>query len=243
MASREFLKITLASLAAAVGLLAAAPAALSADLPMRSPPIFSPTPVYNWAGFYVGVNGGYGWGNQDPLGLITNKFDSASFSTSGGIFGGTVGAQMQQGHVVLGVEGDLDWAGISGSKSLTPTIGGVAQPFSVNLKAEDDWVATGRLRIGYAQDNWLFFATTGLAMLGAQPHLTVVGGQSCATLAIPNCSQNPIKGGLAVGAGVEYGFSQNWSAKLEYLWIGQLQGVSLQNANLIRVGLNYRFGG
>jgi outer membrane immunogenic protein len=244
MLRTKFVQPLLASALSAVVLLGGAFAAQSADLPSReAPSIYSPTPAFSWAGFYVGVNGGYAWGSQDPLGAITSKFDSASFNTYGGVFGGTFGAQMQQGHLVLGVESDIDWADITGSKTLTPTIGGVAQPFTVGLKADIDWTSTARLRIGWAQDNWLFYSTAGLALMGSEPHLTVLNGASCATVSIPNCSHKPLTGGIAAGLGVEYAFSPSWSTKLEYMFIGQMQGANLQNANMIRVGLNYRFGG
>jgi outer membrane immunogenic protein len=230
----------------AIAFVGGALSAEAADLPtQKTPAIFTPTPAYSWAGFYAGVNGGYAWGQQDPLGLVTNKFDSATYGISGGVFGGTFGAQLQQGHVVFGLESDIDWAGITGSRTFTPTIAGVAQPFSVATKAEIDWIGTGRLRIGFAQENWLFFATAGLAMMGDQPHLTVLNGLSCSSpgVSIRNCSHHPLQGGLAVGGGVEYGFSPAWSAKLEYIYIGQIDGINTQNANLFRVGLNYRFGG
>src|SRR5450759_3816534 len=122
----KVLSLATVALAAFVG--AVHPVA-AADLPPRpaySPaPMMSPTPVYNWTGIYVGLNGGYGWGNQDPLNLITNRFDSASLGFSGGVFGGTAGAQIQSGHVVLGLEADLDWAGMKGSGTLVPIILGV----------------------------------------------------------------------------------------------------------------------
>jgi outer membrane immunogenic protein len=66
----------------------------------------SPVPVYNWTGIYVGLNGRYGWGTQDPLNIITNRFYSSSLNMNGGVFGGTVGARIQSGHVVFGVEAD-----------------------------------------------------------------------------------------------------------------------------------------
>lgn len=80
--------------------------AFAADLPMqayKSAPVAAQ--VYNWTGLYVGVNGGYGWGTQDPLTLVSGRFDRASFDISGGMFGGTMGAQIQQGYVVIGLEG------------------------------------------------------------------------------------------------------------------------------------------
>ena len=68
---------------------------LAADLPQRpvASPLLTPTPVYNWTGIYVGLNGGGGWGRQDPLNLITNRFDGNSVDFSGGVFGGTAGAR------------------------------------------------------------------------------------------------------------------------------------------------------
>ena len=249
MKFRMNIRAGLATVISAAALVVAMGAAKAADLPTRKGelPYLSPVPAYNWGGFYFGVNGGYGWGHQDPLGAITNRFDSASFNTSGGMLGGTMGAQLQQGHVVLGVEGDLDWADISGSKTVVPTIGGAPVGLSVDLRAQDNWVGTGRLRLGFAQDNWLFFGTVGLAMLGNQPHINNILNNgvpaSCATVALPNCSNSGVKGGLAAGLGVEYAFAHSWSAKAEYMYIGQLQGATLQDLNMIRVGLNYHFGG
>jgi len=94
--------------------------AAAADL--SRPPLTMAAPIYNWTGIYVGINGGGGWGRQDPLNIITDRFDSHSFDISGGLFGGTIGAQVQVSNVVLGFESDIDWADISGSGSGTPTI-------------------------------------------------------------------------------------------------------------------------
>src|SRR5713226_2571658 len=68
--------------------------AFAADLPTqtyKSAPVVAQ--VYNWTGLYVGVNGGYGWGTQDPLTLFSNRFDRTNFNINGGMFGGTIGAQ------------------------------------------------------------------------------------------------------------------------------------------------------
>jgi opacity protein-like surface antigen len=72
----------------------------------RPAPIMSPVPAYSWTGVYVGLNGGGAWGSQDPYNIITNRFDHLSTSISGGLFGGTVGAQVQVNYVVLGLEAD-----------------------------------------------------------------------------------------------------------------------------------------
>ena len=84
----------------------------AADLPpgpLPRTPVAAPVPYYNWTGFYVGVNGGGAWGSQDPWNIVTNRFDHFSTNISGGVVGGTIGAQIQASHVVMGLEADLDW--------------------------------------------------------------------------------------------------------------------------------------
>jgi outer membrane immunogenic protein len=224
-----------------------AASASAADLPMqsyKSAPVVAQ--VYNWTGFYVGVNGGYGWGTQDPMTPLSNRFDRTSFSTSGGMFGGTIGAQIQQGYVVLGLEGDLDWANIKGSGITTPTIGGLilpGLPITLNMATNVSAVGTARLRAGVAMNNWLFYATGGAAFIKSSANGTSIAGVPCGTLGVlPNCSASSLRPGLAAGLGAEWGFAQNWSAKVEYLYIESLgSGVSVDHLNTIRGGINYRF--
>lgn len=230
---------------ALVALVGAVHSVTAADLPTRPgpAPIMSPVPVYNWTGIYVGLNGGYGWGNQDPLNLITNRFDGSSLAFSGGVFGGTAGAQIQSGHVVIGFEADLDWAGMKGSGTFVPAVGGVPiNPAAVSATTNIDWEATARVRVGYAQDNWLFYATGGMAILGAKAAFTPALGVTCGTYTLINCSGTSKQIGAALGAGVEYGITQNVSAKLEYLYI-TAASLDVSHHSEIRAGLNYRFGG
>ena len=237
-------KIWLRTLAGVALVLALFQAATAADLPRRPAPaaLLNPVPVYNWTGIYVGLNGGGGWGRQDPLNLITNRFDGQSVDFSGGVVGGTVGAQIQSGHVVIGFEADLDWANFKGSSTFIPTIGGVPIGGPVSATTEIDWEATARARLGYAHDNLLFYATGGLALLGAKTSFAPGLGVSCGTFGIVNCSGTNKQVGAVLGAGLEYGITPNASAKLEYLY---LTGASLDisHHSEIRLGLNYRFGG
>jgi outer membrane immunogenic protein len=239
------MKMILRSTAVGIALLMSSLAAGAADLPMA--PMYQPPAapaavrqVYNWTGLYVGVNGGYGWGNQDPFNIITNRFDSFSTGISGGAVGGTLGAQIQAGHVVLGLEADLDWANINGSTTGTPTVGGVALS-TVNAQTNIDWESTVRARVGYANDNWLFYGTGGLALLGAKTTLTPVAGGTCGSI-IVGCASSNRQAGLALGGGVEYGFTPELSAKLEYLYITAASFAVSQHSE-VRAGLNYRFGG
>jgi outer membrane immunogenic protein len=237
-------KIILESTTAAMALLTTSLVAQAADMPAKA---YVPAPVvaqvYNWTGFYVGVNGGYGWGTQDPLTLVSNRFDRTSFSTNGGMFGGTMGAQIQQGYVVLGLEGDLDWANIKGNGISTPTIAGIAQPITLNIASNISAVGTARARVGVAMNNWLFYGTGGAAFVKSSANGSSIAGVPCGTAGVlTNCSASAWRPGLAAGLGAEWGFTQNWSAKLEYLYIAVVgSGANTDHVNNIRAGINYRF--
>lgn len=232
--------------ATVASLLTAVACARAADLPMRPEyPAAAPAvvqQVYNWTGFYVGVNGGYGWGSQDPLNIITDRFDKFSHGISGGAIGGTLGAQIQAGHVVMGLEADLDWADITGTSVTTATAGGVFLGGPFNAKSNIDWESTVRARVGYANDNWLFYGTGGLALLGAKTTLTTAGGAAVCGAVFANCTPTNRQAGLALGAGIEYGLTPALSAKLEYLYIAAAS-LEVSTYSEIRAGLNYRFGG
>src|ERR1035438_10220501 len=94
-----------------VALIALVGTAAAADLPAKAPVYKAPLAVaYNWTGFYVGINGGGGWGTSNWDGI------PSSFNTSGGLVGATIGYNWQNGSpLVFGLEGDLDWANIRGT--------------------------------------------------------------------------------------------------------------------------------
>jgi outer membrane immunogenic protein len=214
--------------------------AMAADLAVRAPAPVGPT--YNWTGVYLGVNGGGMWGQQNPFNVFTDRFDSLSTSISGATAGGTLGAQVQMAHVVLGFEADLDWADVTGSATLTPTIFGIPIGSTFTANAKIDWTATARARVGYAQDNWLWYATGGVAILGNETNLTTVTGTACNSVGNIICSGTDKRIGAVVGGGLEYGFTPNWSAKLEYLYVAAAS-FEVAHVNEVRAGINYRFGG
>src|SRR5262249_10917920 len=134
---------------ACVGLLALAGSAAPAGLPPYYPPGAAHKPRSIWTGFYVGINGGGGWGNSQWDGLIINSFD-----VSGGLIGGTVGYNWQFGQALIGAEGDVDWSGIRDTTTvLCPT----------GCETRNKWLATVRGRLGYAFDRFLPYFTGGLA--------------------------------------------------------------------------------
>ncbi|MGY2809955.1 outer membrane protein [Bradyrhizobium sp. USDA 4506] len=219
--------------------------AVAADLP-AAPAYKAQAPVaavYNWTGFYVGGNAGYGWGNQDPMVLFANRFDRAGFDISGGMIGGTFGGQIQQGYVVLGLEGDLDWANISGSSVVTPSILGIGQGVTLNTSSNISALATVRARVGIAMNNVLIYATGGGAFVKSTASASTIAGVPCGTVGVlPDCSASSWRPGISAGFGVEYGFTPNWSVKAEYLYTKVVgTGVSADELNVVRGGINYRF--
>jgi outer membrane immunogenic protein len=210
--------------------------ALAADL-SRAPPVYTKAPImapiYNWNGFYLGINGGGGWGRSrfDFSGVGTTSGD---FNTSGGLFGGTAGFNWQSSTFVFGVEGDGDWANIKGSAAC-PAVG-------FTCSTSDSWLATARARLGYAANEWLFYVTGGGAFGDVKMATTFFPGQSVT------------KTGWTAGGGIEYGFAPNWSVKVEYLHVDLgSAGCSIPNcslltqanvpfrAEIVRAGLNWRF--
>jgi outer membrane immunogenic protein len=217
----------------------------AADLP-NAPTYKAPVAVaavYNWTGFYVGGNAGYGWGNQDPLELFSNRFDRQSINISGGMIGGTVGAQIQQGYVVLGLEGDLAWADIAGSSVIRPSILGIGQGITLNTTSKISAFGTARARVGVAMNNVLLYATGGGALVKSSTNASTIAGVSCGTLGVlPDCGGSSWRPGISAGLGVEWGFTPNWSLKAEYLYTTVVSGgLSIDKFNTVRGGINYRF--
>ena len=128
----------LLTLLAAAGLGAAtAHGASAADMSM--PPIYkAPPPLYfTWTGWYVGLNGGGGWGRSNQTASFNaTGFPAGStgnFNTSGGLAGGTIGYNYQMGQWLVGAEADLDWSNIRGTFNGTVPVAGVgAAAFSLS---------------------------------------------------------------------------------------------------------------
>ena len=187
-------------LLASVGLIAFGIASASAAdiqrrqvMPARAPVYV--TPVYNWTGFYVGINGGGGWGKSD----WSNAFGTADAKLSGGLVGGTIGYNYQIGQAVLGVEGDIDWSNIQGSTS-NGICGGTT------CHTRNSWLSTARGRIGYAADRFMPYVTGGAAF-----------GDIKADAGFG--SETKTRTGWTVGGGLEAAIAGPWTAKIEYLYV------------------------
>jgi outer membrane immunogenic protein len=204
--------------------------AAAADLPPRPAPApyyKAPVvaPVFNWTGFYLGINGGGGFGRS-------NWDSTGGFNTSGGLVGGTIGYNYQAGQAVFGLEGDIDWANINGTTNNACPLG---------CKTGDDWISTVRGRLGYAADRFMPFITGGAAF----------GDIKATTPGFPGATNT--NAGWTIGAGLEFAVAQNWSVKAEYLYVdlgkfncGVSCGLTATNnvsftTNLVRAGVNYHF--
>jgi outer membrane immunogenic protein len=238
-----------------VGLIAlgAAPA-LAADLPVRT---YSRAPamiaaVYDWSGFYVGLNAGGGsshkcWDISNDLGATVVPVREGCHNATGALAGGQAGFRWQSGTWVFGVEGQGDWTSFKGSNisAFAPLTGATNQ-----TKIDALGLLTGQ--VGYAWDSVLFYVKGGGAVLADRYNGLVTG-----TNVIFDSARETRWGGT-VGAGIEFGFAPNWSVAAEYdhLFMGSRNlNFALTNGTLSRIDrisqdadigtirVNYRWGG
>jgi opacity protein-like surface antigen len=211
----------------------------AAPLIFKAPVALSRT---EWSGLYVGVEGGGDWGRSKHINSANDV--TPEFGVNGGIAGGTIGYNVQFGSAWLfGLEGDMSWLSASGSSANQP-------PFNPASSSEtrEPWLSTARIRLGtVTADRWLAYITGGVALADVEAIAHQENGESS--------SQSRIRGGWTAGAGVEYAFDRNWSAKLEYLHVGlneasyltpaiigvnRAAGVPLSD-EIVRAGINYKF--
>jgi outer membrane immunogenic protein len=240
-----------------IGLVALAAPAFAADLPQRPEPVKAPAVVmpylYDWTGFYIGANGGYGgnracWGNINIAGTL---FPTEGCNTKwGGMVGGQVGYRWQFGGVVFGLEAEYDWANM---RATVPSQLAAAYGYTNwtdNSKVSGVGLFTGQ--VGYAWNAALLYVKGGFALANNQAWIANAGGGSVV-------SASSTRLGGTVGVGFEYGFTPNWSARIEYdyLFMGNsnnsFSGVGAnaaavantisQNISMVTVGVNYKFGG
>jgi len=129
-------RFTLAVCAGLVAL-AMAPPSLAANLPPpRTPykaPLYSPVPVFSWTGFYVGIVGGYAWGDSD----WSSGTATGSTNPDGGLIGGTLGYNLQTGNWVWGIEGDIEYSWIKGTDT-----GGTGLCSGTGCETKNTWFGT-----------------------------------------------------------------------------------------------------
>lgn len=243
-------------LLSAVALIAmsAAPAS-AADMarPYKAAPIAAPM-MYDWSGFYIGVNGGYGWSRQclditTVGGLGGATFAEGCRDAGGGVVGGQVGYRWQSGPMVFGLEAQGDWANLRNSR--ITTLFNPADTFKTNINGIG--LFTGQL--GYAWNSTLLYVKGGAAVLNQRWDLynTATG--------IGIAQAERTRWGGTIGAGLEFGITPNWTVGVEYDYIWRTSDSSVfvipaalippttvtlngrTDVSLITARVNYKFGG
>ena len=234
-------------------------------------------PAFNWTGFYVGANLGGAAGGSDhasiPSGQSTyfapsdltdigsaSKQDLATTGITGGIQGGY---NYMLGNVVLGAELDVNAFPQSGSSNPTQRYTccagfGGDNFFNVRTTVSTDWLVTARPRIGYAFDRFLPYVTGGLAVTDLSAKFRFTDAFDSAQ---ERAQASAIKLGWTAGFGFEFGVTQNWTIKAEYLYVnfGKIFATGVMSipsipstsvlfsnyadlhSNIGRVGVNYKF--
>ena len=238
-------------LVGAVGLFAlgmAAPAS-AADMAVKAPPPAPLPAIYDWTGFYIGGNGGWGQSRNcfDFAPTLGGVFvGDGCRERSGGLVGGQIGYRWQASQWVFGVEAQGDWADLSSQR-----ISLINPLFSTRTKTDGIGLFTGQ--IGYAWNQALFYVKGGAAVTSNRFSVleNVFGTEVAAA--------SSTRWGGTVGVGLEYGFTPNWSMAVEYdhlfmgnannsfsvanpVIAGALNRIS-QDVDMVTLRVNYRFGG
>jgi len=201
--------------------------AFAADMPLKAlPPLPAPPPLYNWSGFYTGVNVGSGW-TSGSLNIPGNNLYGGLTEFIGGV---QAGYNFQAGHLLLGVEGDFDGATFAHPALPTPTLGSVSQ----------DWIGTIAGRVGLVEDRWLVYGKFGGGWVQSNAFLNFPG--------VTFQGSNTSSGWLA-GVGIEYGFKSHWTIKLEYdqIFLGNWTSPTAppiplnRDLQMVKFGANYKF--
>ena len=237
--------------ASLIALGAAAPA-LAADLAARpytkAPAMIAA--VYDWSGFYIGANGGWGTSRNCWTDVTVGGGAEGCHDADGGTVGGQVGYRWQSANWVFGLEGQGNWADFSGDN---------VSNFIVTQRNRSRIDAFGLFtgQIGYAWNNVLFYVKGGGAVVADKFDIyTAPGFVGAGTLL---ASSSDTRWGGTVGAGLEFGFAPNWTVGFEYdhIFLGdrtltlnapvgggafQTDRIS-QNVDMGLVRINYRWGG
>jgi len=217
-------------------------------------------PVYNWAGFYIGLNGGGAssrncWNlTNSSGGTPPSPLSEGCHDAMGALFGGQIGYRWQMTNLVFGLEARGDWTNLKGSNTGIGTFGG--RPFSNQTKIDDIGLFTGQ--VGYAWNNVLGYVKGGAAVT----HDNYSGVSQFENGPFPPGftfdQATETRWGGALGTGIEYGFAPGWSVAVEYdhLFMGSSSNNLInfmggfdrtesvkQDVDLGTVRVNYTFNG
>jgi len=233
---------------------------------------FAMAPYYSWTGFYIGGNIGYGVGSDRASGgfaangIVDVTGADTPVAPVGAIGGVQLGYNWQGGpNWLAGFEADFQGSAQKGTSCVLLCVTAPAEPITEIFTAQHtlDYFGTVRGRFGFVNNNTLFYVTGG----GAYGHVnqtlqaTLFEGGASGTFASASTGEN--KFGFVVGAGLEASLGGNWTGKVEYLYMDlgststslngmlpttplptpfTLSASSTLHDNIVRAGLNYRFG-
>ena len=227
-----------------------------------------------WDGYYLGLNAGYSWGRSDagiwPLPgtqinpeatAVAEEAMTGAFNSDGFVGGVTLGVNKQTGNFVVGIEGDFNAITLDGSR--TKVVDGDDEGRGHD-HLSGNWLATLRVRLGYAMGQSLLYVTGGGAFSDVSEH-RILDWEFDPGFCPPredglgrcHSATGDFKAGWTIGAGFEYAISTNWSFKAEYLYTNfgreKFESESQINPDQIlvhsvdldlhtlRAGMNYRF--
>jgi outer membrane immunogenic protein len=216
------MKKQFASILGAIILTVASGNASAADADMAPAP-------YDWSGPYVGLQAGYAFGQTE---MYDSDETTGDFDLDGALLGATLGWNHQANNLVIGLEGDVSWSHVEGN--LASALCGTGCDIDLG------WLATARLRAGYAFDNALIFAAGGLA-----------AGVVEMDVDTDYTSGTDTRFGWTIGAGAELAVSEALTVKVEYLYVdlgdmetpasGGPMTTDVGENHIIRAGLNWQF--
>jgi outer membrane immunogenic protein len=222
---------------AAVSALGLVHVASAADMPTKGP-VFTAakaSPTYNWGGFYAGAHFGYLWSSTqvEDTGVVVEP----NAATNGVVGGVLAGYNYQMGEVVVGLEGDFGWSNAHGTGVVAVAVA-IFPPNQYDL----DWTGHVRGRLGYApsQGPWLLYVAGGLALSRFTFTDSETMDKTSATYT-----------GGSFGGGVEYGFTNLITGRVEFLYDNYRISSSLimlndytaklQNASTARGAITFKF--
>jgi outer membrane immunogenic protein len=222
----------------AAAFIAFAAPAFAADLPPRpytkAPAYTAPEVVYNWTGFYIGGNVGGAFAGNNSLQGSDGRF-------MGGVQGGF--DYQFASNWVIGAEAQYDWLANNNNN-------GVLFPAGTLVNANNNQLGSVTGRLGYTWGPALLYAKGGFAWRDNSN----IGVFNAAGAPVAFSTTGNQKDGYTVGAGLEYMFAPNWSAKAEYQYYnfgnttftsgpGEIVGARFRDdEHTVKVGVNYRFG-
>lgn len=248
MKSKFLLGVVMAALTAG--------SAAAADLAVKAAPVIARAPAFSWTGCYIGAHAGAGvlldQGFQDQGSIQTLTENTlADRHGIGGLAGGQIGCNYQTGMLVLGIEGEGFW---SGMKVTRDAFNGTTLFNTISIRNKWDYDVAAR--IGVAFDRALVYGKAGWVAAGFDWNSQNVNfcGVNCTVI-----TGSATLDGLLIGVGLEYAFTNNWTAKFEYDYLGfgaknvnfvtvipnvttftQTQNVSADK-HIFKVGVNYLF--